>query len=85
MTKEWRPGEPLSADCVVARLDQLGWSEGGHRLDAYTRTHALLVLMSVFDPYVILSLVDGHEVASYSTLAGAREAFRVIRAAEPTS
>lgn len=78
----WRPDEPLIPAVVVARLDQIGWTADAYRLESFSRRHALITYRTVFEPHVILSLEDGHEVAGYRTLPSARDAFRVISEAE---
>jgi hypothetical protein len=78
----WRPDEPLVSAAIVARLDQIGWTADAYTLESFSRHHALITYKTVYEPHVILSLDDGHEVARYRELDGAQEAFRMVREAE---
>jgi hypothetical protein len=78
----WQPAEPLVPAVIAARLDQIGWTADRYRLESFSRHHALITYRTVFEPHLILSLDDGHEVAGYRTLPSARDAFRLICEAE---
>lgn len=79
---QWQPNEPFVTAVIVARLDQIGWTADAYTLESFSRHHALITYKTVYEPHVILSLDDGHEVARYRELDCAQEAFRVVREAE---
>lgn len=76
---EWPPDEPIVPAVIVARLDQLGWTADTYRLESFNPRRALVrVRATAAEPYRIIDLDDGHEIAPYATLDGARAAFILL-------
>lgn len=58
-----------------ARLDKLGWDPATYRLLGRTDREALIQYDTVFEPYVILDLGDGRQVAAFKHRGDALAAF----------
>lgn len=75
----WPPDEPIVPAVIVARLDRLGWTPDTYRLESFNPRRALVrVRATTAEPYRIIDLTDGHEIAPYATLDGARAAFILL-------
>lgn len=82
-SSQWPPaGEPVTPLAVVGRLSELGWSAGTYELVEHSRNHAVLKYDTVFEPYVLLDLRDGHQVASYTDAGSGRDIVRRLRERE---
>lgn len=80
----WPPesGEPIVPATVVARLDTLGWSAGTYELIDHTDRFAVIKYRTVFEPYALLALTDGHTVARYTDAGSARDIISRLKARE---